>query len=162
MWPRCRRPALRSGLRADNAYHCGALAAYCRERGWDSSLSVTDSGKMVPVMRIVAAMELADQDWTPLDPERREEAVLVFYQPQRWEEEEVYVVVRQQCEGKQGLLEPRSTVILTSRADLPGVVRRRCGKQGQENAQKGPLSELGLHHPPCKSYVANQTFYQYG
>ena len=55
-------------------------------------------------------------------------------------------------------------MILTSRADLPlpEVVRRHRGKQGQENAQKGPLTELGLHHPPCKSYVANQAFYQCG
>ena len=151
-------------LRADNAYYCGALAAYCRERGWDYSISVTDARKKRPVLRMVAAMELADRDWTPLDPERREEAALVFYKPKSWKEEEVYVVVRQQYEGQQKLLEPRSTVILTSRADLPlpEVVRRHRGKQGQENAQKGPLTELGLHHPPCKSYVANQAFYQCG
>ena len=147
-------------LRADNAYYYGALAAYCRERGWDYSISVTDSRKKRPVLRIVAAMELADRDWTPLDPERREEAALVFYKPKSWKEEEVYVVVRQQYEGQQKLLEPRYTVILTSRCDLPlpEVVRRHRGKQGQENAQKGPLTELGLHHPPCKSYVANQAF----
>ena len=55
-------------------------------------------------------------------------------------------------------------VILTSRADLPlpEVVRRHRGKQGQENAQKGPLTELGLHHPQCKSYVADQAFYPCG
>ena len=102
-------------LRADNAYYCGALAAYCRERGWDYSISVTDSRKKRPVLRMVAAMELADQDWTPLDPERREEAALVFYQPKSWKEEEAYVVVRQ-----------------------------HRGKQGQENAQKGPLTGTGL------------------
>ena len=146
------------------AHYCDALAAYCRERGWDSSLSVTDSRKKRPVLRIVAARELADQDWTPLDPERREEAVLVFYKPQSWKEEEVYVVVRQQYEGQQKPLEPRSTVTLTSCADLPlpEVVRRHRGKQGQENAQKGPWTELGLHHPPRQSYVANQAFYQCG
>ena len=75
-------------LRADNAYYCGALATYGRERGWDCSLSVTDSRKKRPVLRMVAAMELADRKWTPLDPERREEAVLVFYQPKGWKEEE--------------------------------------------------------------------------
>ena len=35
-------------------------------------------------------------------------------------------------------------------------------KQGQENAFKGPLTELGLHHPPCKSYNANRAFYWCG
>ena len=120
-------------LPTDNGYYCGALVAYCRERGWDSSLSVTESRKKRPVLRIVVAMELADQDWTLLGPERRQETVLVFYQPKGWKEEEVYV-----------------------------VVRRHRGKQGQEHAQKGPLTALGLHHPPCKSYVANQAFYPCG
>ena len=73
-------------LREDNAYYCGALAAYCRERGWNYSLSVTDSRRKHPMLRIVAAMELADQDWRPLVPEGREEAVLVFYKPKSWEE----------------------------------------------------------------------------
>ena len=37
---------------------------------------------------------------TLLDPERREEAVMVRYQPKSWEAEEVYVVVRQRYDGK--------------------------------------------------------------
>ena len=34
--------------------------------------------------------------------------------------------------------------------------------QGHENAFKGPLVELDLHHPPCRGYRANQAFYAYG
>ena len=43
-----------------------------------------------------------------------------------------------------------------------GLVRRHRAKQGQENAFKGPLTDLGLHHPPCRSYRANQAFYALG
>ena len=51
-----------------------------------------------------------------------------------------------------------------ARFNLPlGVlVRRHRGKQGQENAFKGPLVELDLHHPPCRGYRANQAFYACG
>ncbi len=38
-------------------------------------------------------------------------------------------------------------------------MRRHRGQQGQENAFQGPLTDLGLHHPPCRSHVANQGFY---
>ena len=40
--------------------------------------------------------------------------------------------------------------------------RPDCGKQGHENAFKGPLVDLDLHHPPCRGYRANQAFYAYG
>ena len=51
--------------------------------------------------------------------------------------------------------------IAVSRSDLPlaDMVRRRRGKQGQENAFKGPLRELGLHHPPCRRLLSNQAFH---
>ena len=67
-------------------------------------------------------------------------------------------------EGRQRLLVPAYTVILVSRNDLPigELVRRHRGKQGQENAFKGPLVELDLHHPPCRGYRANQAFYACG
>lgn len=42
------------------------------------------------------------------------------------------------------------------------LVRRHRGKQGQENAFKGPLIEMGLHHPPCRRFTANQAFYACG
>ncbi len=34
--------------------------------------------------------------------------------------------------------------------------------KGRENAFKGPLRELNLSHPPCKSYAANQAYYLRG
>lgn len=51
-----------------------------------------------------------------------------------------------------------------SRDDLPvgELVLRHRGKQGQENAFKGPLTDLDLHHPPCRGYRANQAFYALG
>lgn len=49
--------------------------------------------------------------------------------------------------------------ILHSRDDLVvvGLARNR-GKQGKENAFNGPLSEIGLHHPPCQSHNANHAY----
>ncbi|MCY3624159.1 MAG: hypothetical protein OXH68_20920 [Gammaproteobacteria bacterium] len=41
-------------------------------------------------------------------------------------------------------------------------MHRHRGKQGQENASKGPLRDLDLHHPPCRGYRANQAFYALG
>ncbi|MCY4189091.1 MAG: hypothetical protein OXD30_11475, partial [Bryobacterales bacterium] len=101
-----------------------------------------------PLLLRLAACELRDEDWTPLDNERQEEA---------------YVVLRRTHADGQRLLLPHYSFILVSRDDLPLVelVRRRA-KQGQENACKGPLPELNLHHPPCKSYAANQAYYLCG
>ncbi len=61
---------------------------------------------------------------------------------------------------------PQHTVILVSRGDLPlkELVLRHRGKQcaypaGRlENALKGPLRDMDLHHPPCRGYRANQAF----
>ena len=125
---------------------------------------MTDPRRKAPVLRIVEGMERADGEWTALDAEGREQAAPVYYRPSRWAEEEAYMVVRQLHEGEHGLLEPRYTVIPVSRDDLPvaELARGHRGKQGQENARKGPLTDLGLHHPPCKSYEANQAFYLCG
>jgi len=61
-------------------------------------------------------------------------------------------------------LMPAYTVILVSRDDLPlaELVHRHRGKQGQENAFKGPLIDMDLHHPPCRRFHANQAFYACG
>lgn len=50
---------------------------------------------------------------------------------------------------------------LVSRDDLPvaELVQRDRGKQGQGSVFKGPLTELVLHHPPCKSPKAKQASY---
>ena len=45
---------------------------------------------------------------------------------------------------------------------LKELVLRHRAKQGQENAFKGPLRDMDLHHPPCRSYRANQAFYALG
>ena len=45
---------------------------------------------------------------------------------------------------------------------LDALVRRHRGKQVQENALKGPLIDLDLHHPACRKFRANQAFYNCG
>jgi hypothetical protein len=81
--------------------------------------------------------------------------------PAGWKRDEAYVVVRSYWDGPQKLLTPRYTFILVSRDDLPleELVKRHRGKQGQENALKGPLIDLDLHHPPCSRFNANRAFY---
>ncbi len=161
-------PLLRNGeqvwLRADHADYRGALVAFCAARGWDYSISLTDGRKQGPLRRILADCEYADQDWTALDAEGEEEALLLYYRPAGWARAEVYVVIRRTHEDGQPLLVPHYSFILVSRDDLPvaELVRRHRAKQGQENAFKGPLRELNLHHPPCKSYGANQAYYLCG
>ena len=150
--------------RADAAYYCKDFVTACTDRGWDYSVSVTDPNKKAPVLRVVESEELEEADWAPLDKRGVERAVIVKYRPGTWAKEQAYVVVRRDRDGEQELLQPAYTVILVSRDDLAvgELVRRHRAKQGQENAFKGPLTELGLHHPPCHSYKANQAFYWCG
>ena len=72
--------------------------------------------------------------------------------------------MRRLYDGPQLRLTPAYTVILVSRDDLDvaELVRRHRSKQGQENAFKGPLIDLDLHHPPCRRVRANQAFYACG
>ena len=81
-----------------------------------------------------------------------------------WPEEETYVVVRRKSDGSQRRLFPSYLFILVSREDLGlrELVRRHRQKQGQENLLKGPLRDLGLHHPPCQRFAANQAYYGLG
>ena len=147
-------------LRADSAYYRGKLIAYCRGRGWDYSVSVTDPRKRAPVLDGID--DLPDAAWTDIG--LGEEAVVMRHRPAGWEAEQSYVVVRRLHESGQGRLFPAYTVILVSRDDLPvdELVRRHRGKQGHENAFKGPLIDLDLHHPPCRRFRANQAFYVCG
>jgi hypothetical protein len=147
-------------LRADNAYYKGDLVRLCAERGWDCSVSLTNDLWRQPVLEQVEG--LADAAWTDIGME--EEAVLAAHRPRGWPADQHYVVVRRRTENGQGLLVPQHTVILVSRDDLPlkELVLRHRGKQGQENAFKGPLRDMDLHHPPCRSYRANQAFYALG
>ncbi len=86
---------------------------------------------------------------------------MVAYRPARWPEEQVCVVIRRDGDGEQRLPEPVCTVIPVSHDRLPvaELVRRHRGQQGPENAFQGPLTDLGLHHPPCRSHAAHQGFY---
>ena len=149
---------------ADAAYYCKEFVEACQQRGWDYSVSVTDPRKKVPLLRIVNEMKLEEGEWEPLDEGGCEREVTVLHRSAGWARFESYVVIRRDWDGAQLLLQPTYTVILVSRDDLrvDEVVRRHRGKQGQENAFKGPLTELGLHHPPCKAYNANQAFYWCG
>ena len=132
---------------------------YVSSRGWDYSVSVTDANKCRPVLDVVE--DLPEHGWTDIG--MGESATRVRYRPAKWKDEQSYVVVRRAVE-RQGELLPRFTVILANRDDLPlaEVVRRHRSKQGHENAFKGPLVDLDLHHPPCRGYRANQAFYAYG
>ena len=147
-------------LRADNAYYKGDLVRECAGRGWDYSISVTHDGRRKPVLEQLEG--LPDSAWTDIGME--EEAIFASHRPVGWDREQHYVVVRRRSQGTQLLLVPHHTVILVSRDDLPlkELVHRHRGKQGQENAFKGPLRDMDLHHPPCRSYRANQAFYALG
>ena len=144
---------------ASDAETLWSLVAYCRERGWDYSVSLTDARKRAPGLDGID--ELPDAAWTDIGLD--EEATLVRHRPAGWEEQS-YVAVRRVRTDGQGQLFPAYTVILVSRDDLPldELVRQHRGKQGQENAFKGPLIDLDLHHTPCRKFRANQAFYVCG
>ena len=147
-------------VRADNAYYKGDLVNYCRARGWDYSVSVTNDNWKIPVVDVVR--DLDDVHWKSINDE--EQAIYSYYRPSGWEQDATYAVIRRTKEGRQLVLEPMYTVILVSHDELPvsAAVARHRGKQGQENAFKGPLIDLDLHHPPCKRFAANQAFYLCG
>ena len=144
-------------LRADNAYYRKDVVNYCREKGWDFSISVTNKTYKKPLKEM--ARFYRDEYWTPIND--TEEAAFVYHRPAGWKRDEAYVVVRSCRDGPQKLLTPRYIFILVSREDLPlkELVKRHRGKQGQENALKGPLIDLDLHHPPSSRFNANRAFY---
>jgi hypothetical protein len=146
-------------VRADNAYYRGDFVRYCQQQGWDYSVSVTHDSYRRPVLEVLEG--LPERAWTEIG--LGESATLVYHRPHGWTEHP-YVVVRRLYDGPQQRLMPAYTVILVSRDDLPlaQLVRRHRGKQGQENAFKGPLIDLDLHHPPCRRFHANQAFYVCG
>lgn len=105
-----------------------------------------DTHQKAPLLRIVEQLELAEREWEPQDAEGQERATVVYYRPTGWADEEVDAVVRLDRNGGEPRLLPALTVILVIREDLPqaDLVRRHRGKQGQENALKGPLRKLCL------------------
>ena len=146
-------------VHVDNAYYSRDFVDCCHARGWDYSVSVTHDGFRRPVLKSIEG--LPETAWT--DMGLGEEATLTWHRPQGWRAHP-YVVIRRTHDGPQGRLQPAYTVILVSRDDLPleELVRRHRQKQGQENAFKGPLIDLDLHHPPCRSFHANQAYYLCG
>jgi len=146
-------------VHVDNAYYSRAFVDFCHTRGWDYSVSVTHDGFRRPVLESIE--DLPESAWTDIG--LGEEATLTWYRPRGWRSHP-YVVIRRTHDGPQARLQPAYTVILVSRDDLPlaELVQRHRQKQGQENAFKGPLIDMDLHHPPCRSFLANQAYYLCG
>lgn len=147
-------------VRVDNAYYRGEFVQWLQDIGWDYSISVTNDNNKAPVLRQIRGD--SGHYWRRINDD--EHATLVWHQPAGWSKEQAYVVVCTQFEGKQALIEERYQVIAVSRTDVSvkELVARHRAKQGQENALKGPLIEMDLHHPPCKSLNANAAFYTLG
>ncbi len=112
-------------------------------------------------VRRVAAREWREDAGKPLDAAGQQRASTGAYQPARWPEEQVYVVIRPAGDGEQRWLGPIRTVIPVScdRLPLTELVRRHRGQPGQEHACQGPSPDLGLQPPPCRSPAAQQSFY---
>ena len=153
-------PGTRVLLRLDNAYYKGELVAFCEERGWDYTISVTHGKYREPVLR--KAKGLRPGAWRKIG--KGERAVIVKHRPAKWSREQSYLVVRRDYDGKQKRAFPCYTIILASLGDMPlgKLARLHRGKQGQENAHKALLIEMGLHIPPCHDLNANRAFYAIG
>jgi hypothetical protein len=148
--------------RMDNAYYRAEVVRYCRLHGWDYSISVTSETYKKPLRRQLEKLPACAWEW--ISDDHTEEAAIVRHRPDGWGQEQTYLAVRSYYDGDQRRLSPRHIFILVSRTDLPlrELVRRHREKQGQENAQKGPLIDLDLHHPPCQKLDANRAFYTCG
>ncbi len=149
------------GLRAASADSCQDLASYCRRKGWEYSVSVTDPRQKAPILRLVDARGLREDEGEPLDAAGKERAIVVAYRPARWPEEQVYVVIRRGWDGEQRLLEPVCMAMLVSHDRLPlaELVRPAPWPAGAGECVPGAVDGPGLHHPPCRSQAANQGFY---
>jgi len=148
--------------RFDNAYYRKEVAEFCKGHGWDYSISVTSETFKRPLREMMEGF--IEADWEAINDDGSEHAAYIYHRPGGWKHEQAYVVVRTMQEDTQKLLLPRYTLILVSRNDIPlaEIVRRHREKQGQENALKGPLIHLDLHHPPCGLFNANRAFYAAG
>ena len=146
-------------VRADNAYYNKNFINYMNENDWYYTVSTTNNLNKKPLLREVD--ELDGWDWKALDSKGEEEWALVSHQPAKWDERQLYIVIRKIVENSQRRLFPIYSFILTNITDLPvpEVVRMHRRKQGQENEQKGPLIDLDLHHPSSSNFMANQVIY---
>ena len=139
-------------LRADNAYYRGKVVEFCRERGWDYSISLTDDRKRGSVLDQIEG--LRESAWEDIG--MREDATFATHRPRGWEEEH-YVVVRRKREGGQKLLIPAYTVILVSRGDAargagapaPGEAGAgECVQGAAGGTRPAPSSVPGLQGEP--------------
>lgn len=146
--------------RLDNAYYSRECVEPVAALGWDYSASVTHGVYKKPLRE--EASDLPAEAWEKISS--TEEAAVIRHHPRGWSREQSYVVVRTWWDGAQRLAMPRDSFILVSRTNLPlsDIVARHRGKCGQENAMKGPLIDLDLHHPPCLRLDANRAFYAAG
>ena len=145
-------------LRADNAYYKKELVRECARQGWDYSISLTHDDWCNPVLEQLKG--LPDVTWTEIKAD--EEATLIAHRPNGWDRMQHYLVTRRRVRNDQFLLMPQHTVTLVSpRNDLPveELIHRHGTRKSRENIFKGSLQNMGLHHPPCLSYRANQAFY---
>lgn len=147
-------------LRADNAYYQKGVVEFCQAHGWGYSISVTHGTFKQPLRRGMEDLPPTAWEWI----NDFEQAAWIVHKPSGWKNKQSYVVVRTHEERGQRLLLARHTYILCSDPTLPltEAVKRHRGKQGQENAQKGPLIDLDLHHPPCRRLQANRAYYTLG
>ena len=122
-------------------------------RGWDYSVSVTDANKCRPVLDVVE--DLPEHGWTDIG--MGESATWGALPPG---EEEGRAELRggaRDGAASGRVVPPAFAVILGRTATIcrmAEVVRRHRGKQGHENAFKGPLVDMDLHHPPCRAATA--------
>jgi hypothetical protein len=147
-------------LRADSAYYQKNVVNFCEDRGWDFSISVTNNVHKGPLKR--AMQDLRSYHWESIND--FEQAAWIVHKPSGWKNWQTYVVVKTYEDVGQQYLFPRHSFILCSNHNLPlkEAVKRHRGKQGQENAQKSPLIDLDLHHPPCRKMNANRAYYTLG
>ena len=147
-------------LRADSAYYQKNVIHFCEKQGWGYSVSVTNNVMKQPLKKAMDKLWTYHWEWI----NDFEQAAWIVHKPSGWKNWQSYVVVRTWEDIGQSRLFPRHTFILVSDHNLPlaEAVKRHRGKQGQENAQKGPLIDLDLHHPPCRRLNANRAYYTLG
>ncbi len=139
-------------LQADNAYYRKDVVSYCRQRGWDYSISVTHGTYKRPIL--AKSTDVPETAWEKVG--YQEDAMIVSYKPGEWKQAENYLIVRSQWDGTQKLAFPRYTVICVSRKDLPctELLLRHRRKQGMENELKGPLNADHPSKQPLPSLKA--------
>ena len=147
-------------MRVDNAYYKGEFTEYCGAQGWDYSVSVMNENCKLSVVK--AACDMDDSQWEWFNEEDRRCIRITVRKAGS---------VRLRLCGDSAI-EGRSPAVamfgihgdsgVDHRLPISEAVSRHCGKQSRENASKGSLIDLDLHHPPCNSFAANLAYYLCG